>query len=127
MSAESHGIPKISIATPRGIRGKGNNLKNLFRRSWTWMQRPPSSSRRTSRASPVWIRNLGEPLFKDFAFVSPLYVRHKYDGTITNNIAYPLSRCLYGRRVRQPIGGDCGLSSQMARGSFSRAPCGTRM
>jgi hypothetical protein len=43
-----------------------------------------------------------------------LYVRHKYDGTITNNIAYPLTRCLYGRRVRQPIGGDFGFSGDMA-------------
>jgi len=64
--------------------------------------------------TPRWIKNLGEPLFSDFEFVAPLYVRHKYDGTITNNIAYPLTRCLYGRRVRQPIGGDFGFSGELA-------------
>ncbi len=37
------------------------------------------------------------------------------DGTITNTIAYPLTRSLYGRRVRQPIGGDFGFSGEMAR------------
>ena len=47
--------------------------------------------------------------------MAPLYVRHKYDGTITNSIAYPLTRSLYGRRVRQPIGGDFGFSGDLAR------------
>lgn len=115
MDAESHGIPKMSISTPRGIRGKGNNLKNLFRKVLELEARAAVVVEANLKSiSPVWIKNLGEPLFKDFAFVSPLYVRHKYDGTITNNIAYPLTRCLYGRRVRQPIGGDFGFSGTMA-------------
>ena len=122
MNAESHGIPKISIATPRGIRGKGNNLKNLFRKVLEMDAKAAIVVEANIKSiSPVWIKNLGEPLFKDFAFVAPLYVRHKYDGTIANNIAYPLSRCLYGRRVRQPIGGDCGFSAQMA-GIFLKSP-----
>ena len=65
--------------------------------------------------TPKWIRNLGEPLFQDFDYVTPLYVRHKYDGTITNSVVYPLTRALYGRRIRQPIGGDFGFSARMAK------------
>jgi glucosylglycerate synthase len=42
------------------------------------------------------------------------YHRHKYDGTITNCIVYPLTRALYGKRVRQPIGGDFGFSGRLA-------------
>ncbi|MBI3001408.1 MAG: glycosyl transferase family 2, partial [Deltaproteobacteria bacterium] len=38
------------------------------------------------------------------------YSRYKYDGTITNNVVYALTRALYGKRIRQPIGGDFGLS-----------------
>lgn len=122
MNAESHGIPKITIATPRGIRGKGNNLKNLFRKVLDMDAKAAVVIEANLKSiSPVWIKNLGEPLFKDFSFVSPLYVRHKYDGTIANNIAYPLSRCLYGRRMRQPIGGDFGFSCQMA-GIFLKSP-----
>ena len=34
---------------------------------------------------------------------------------ITNNVAYPLTRASYGRRVRQPIGGDYGFSGELAR------------
>ncbi|MCD6289674.1 MAG: glycosyltransferase, partial [Anaerolineae bacterium] len=39
--------------------------------------------------------------------------RHKYDGTITNNICYPMTRMLYGVDVRQPIGGDFGFSGRL--------------
>jgi hypothetical protein len=65
--------------------------------------------------TPLWIRNLGEPLLEQYEFVAPLYIRHKYDSTITNMIAYPLTRALYGRRVRQPIGGDYGISGNLAK------------
>jgi hypothetical protein len=46
--------------------------------------------------------------------VAPLYLRHKFDGTITNSIVYPLTRSLYGREVRQPIGGEFGFSGRLA-------------
>jgi len=45
--------------------------------------------------------------------VTPFYVRHKYDGTITNNICYPMTRMLYGLDIRQPIGGDFGFSAAL--------------
>ena len=48
-------------------------------------------------------------------FVAPYYHRHKYDGTITNSIVYPLTRALYGLRVRQPIGGEFGMSRAPVR------------
>jgi hypothetical protein len=51
----------------------------------------------------------------EFDYVGPYYKRHKYDGTITNSIVYPLTRALYGRRLRQPIGGEFGISGRLAR------------
>jgi hypothetical protein len=42
-------------------------------------------------------------------------MRHKYDGTITNNIVYNLTRALYGKQIRQPIGGDFSFSRDVAR------------
>lgn len=60
--------------------------------------------------TPEWIRLLGEPIYRyNYGFVTPHYLRYKYDGTITNSIAYPLTRALYGQRSRQPIGGDFGV------------------
>ncbi|MDP2689722.1 MAG: hypothetical protein Q8P48_06390 [Deltaproteobacteria bacterium] len=55
------------------------------------------------------------PVVKEgFDFVAPLYTRHRYDGTITNSIIYPVTRALYGKRIRQPIGGDFGFSGRLA-------------
>lgn len=66
--------------------------------------------------TPEWIRLLGEPIYRhNYGFVAPHYFRYKYDGTITNSIAYPLTRALYGQRVRQPIGGDFGVSWALAK------------
>jgi glucosylglycerate synthase len=66
--------------------------------------------------TPEWIELLLKPVIEeDFDYVAPLYHRHKYDGTITNSIIYPLTRTLYGKRVRQPIGGDFGFSGKLAR------------
>jgi len=66
--------------------------------------------------TPEWIELLIEPVLRQgMDFVAPLYSRHKYDGTITNSIVYPMTRALYGRRVRQPIGGDFGFSGALAK------------
>jgi glycosyltransferase involved in cell wall biosynthesis len=108
-------VPKIYLSTPPGVRGKGNNFKNLFRKSCELgAQAVIVVDADLKSITPRWIKNLGEPLFEDFGFVAPLYVRHKCDGTITNNIAYPMTRSVYGRRVRQPIGGDFGFSGELA-------------
>ncbi len=65
--------------------------------------------------TPEWIELLVGPVLKQgFDFVAPLYLRHKYDGTITNSIVYPLTRALYGKEIRQPIGGDFGFSGRLA-------------
>ena len=65
---------------------------------------------------PEWIELLAGPIMKGgYDFVAPLYARYKYDGTITNTVTYPLTRALYGHRIRQPIGGDFGVSGDVVR------------
>jgi glycosyltransferase involved in cell wall biosynthesis len=109
-------VPKIYLSTPPGVKGKGNNFKNLFKKVVDLKAEAVVVVDADLRSiTPQWIKHLGEPLFSDFSYVAPLYVRHKYDGTITNSIAYPLSRALYGRRVRQPIGGDFGFHGSLAQ------------
>lgn len=113
-------VPKAYISTPPEVRGKGNNFRNLFR----------AATELNAKAIAVvdadlesittrWIRYLVEPLLRDHDFVSPIYVRHKYDGTITNHVAYPMLRTLFGKRTRQPIGGDFGFSGRLARAYMS--------
>ncbi|MBL0159898.1 MAG: glycosyl transferase family 2 [Bryobacterales bacterium] len=71
--------------------------------------------------TPEWIDLLIRPvLHAGYDFVAPYYHRHKYDGTITNSIVYPMTRALYGRNVRQPIGGDFGISSALVTRYLSR-------
>jgi len=65
---------------------------------------------------PQWIEHLGQPpIYGTADLVVPYYVRYKYDGIITNNLAYPLTRALYGVHLRQPIGGDYGVSAEFSK------------
>ena len=48
-------------------------------------------------------------------YVTPIYSRNEYDGTITNHITYPLIYALFKANIRQPIGGDFSFSPKMAR------------
>ena len=107
--------PKIYLSTDPGVKGKGNNFRNLFQKVIDLEAKAVVVVDADLKSiTPEWIKHLGEPLFEGFSYVAPLYVRHKYDGTITNGIAYPMTRALYGRRVRQPIGGDFGFSGDLA-------------
>ncbi|MBN2366985.1 MAG: glycosyl transferase [Calditrichaeota bacterium] len=113
-------IPKVYISTPGDVRGKGNNFQNLFKAAVELGAKAVIVVDADLKSiTPSWVRYLGEPLMGRFDYVTPIYVRHKYDGTITNHIAYPLLRTLYGLRVRQPIGGDFGFSGKLARAFLS--------
>ena len=107
-------VPKIYLSTSPGVKGKGNNFKNLFEKIIELdAQAAVVVDADLKSITPEWIKHLGEPLLEGFSYVAPIYVRHKYDGTITNGIAYPMTRALYGSRVRQPIGGDFGFSGDL--------------
>lgn len=56
-----------------------------------------------------------QPVLDGYDFVTPYYWRYKLDGTITNTIAYNLTQALYGMRIRQPIGGDFGVSLPLVK------------
>jgi glycosyltransferase involved in cell wall biosynthesis len=113
-------IPKVYLSTPAGVKGKGNNFLNLFKAAVELQAKAIVVVDADLKSiTPSWIRYLGEPLMGRFDYVTPIYVRHKYDGTITNHIAYPMLRTLYGLRVRQPIGGDFGFSGKLARAFLS--------
>jgi glycosyltransferase involved in cell wall biosynthesis len=64
--------------------------------------------------TPEWIQLLAAPILtKGYDYVAPFYSRHKFDGFITNTIVYPLTRALYGKKIRQPIGGEFGFSRRV--------------
>ncbi|MBN2031868.1 MAG: glycosyltransferase [Deltaproteobacteria bacterium] len=105
------------VSIYRGPGGKGTALRSVFESASRLKVKALAVVDSDLRSiTPDWIQHLLDPvLSKDFQFVAPVYLRHKYDGTITNNIVYNLTRALYGKRIRQPIGGDFALSIDAAR------------
>src|SRR2546427_9624934 len=104
------------IITPyKGMSGKGSAFRTIFevaRRLGVKACAVVDADLRS--ITPEWIELLLRPVLSgSYDFVAPYYYRHKYDGTITNSIVYPLTRALYGKRVRQPIGGDFGMSAAL--------------
>lgn len=99
----------------RGIPGKGSALRMIFEAASFLKAKVCVLCDADIRSiTPEWIKALADPvLHHGHDFVAPIYSRYKYDATITNNIAYNLTRSLFGKRVRQPIGGDFGLSQGM--------------
>ncbi len=60
------------------------------------------------------IAQLVKPIVQEsYDFVLPVYKRGTYSGTITSAIAYPLTRSLFGKRVRQPLAGDFACSIRL--------------
>ncbi len=67
-------------------------------------------------ASPQWICQLLLPLVEsDFDLVAPYYTPRMLQGLLNNSIIYPLTRCLYGKRIRNPFGPDVGVSRKLAQ------------
>jgi hypothetical protein len=113
---------EMLVTKYRGASGKGTAVKAIFEAGKILNIKAGCMLDSDLRSiSPEWIELLIAPvILKEFGFVTPYYSRHKYDGTITNMIAYPLSWALYGRRVRQPIGGDFGFSPELIESLLSK-------
>ncbi|MDA8202884.1 MAG: glycosyl transferase family 2 [Chloroflexi bacterium] len=110
-------LQRISLTYPEvnGVGGKGAALRTLFQIARALeVQALVVVDSDLRSILPEWVELLAGPILKGgFDFVSPLYARHRNDGTITNTVTYPLTRALYGLRIRQPIGGDFGVSGDL--------------
>jgi glucosylglycerate synthase len=100
-------IPTIYI----GASGKGTAIQAIFEAARYLNVKSVALVDSDLRSiTPEWMRLLITPTLTGTDFVAPLYNRSKYDGTITNFLCYPLTTALFGKKVRQPIGGDFGLT-----------------
>jgi len=109
--------PIQRISTPyHGLPGKGSAFRTIFAIVKHLNAKACVVFDSDLRSiTPEWVELLGKPVLEhEFDYISPYYLRHKYDGTITNGIIYPMTRALFGKRVRQPIGGDFGFSGRVA-------------
>ncbi len=65
---------------------------------------------------PSWMDMLIRPLAFGIAdFTTPLYIRGKHDGGITKLLSYPMIATLFGKEIRQPMGGEVGMSLGLAK------------
>src|SRR3984893_5062013 len=63
-----------------------------------------------------WLGLLLQPILDaDFDFVCPAYRRGRLDGMLNTAIVYPMTRALFGRRLRQPTGWEAAISLGLAR------------
>jgi hypothetical protein len=112
-------LSRVSLTYPEvnGSGGKGAALRTIFEMAAALeVQALVVVDSDLRSIGPEWIELLAGPILKGgYDYVAPLYARHKHDGTITNNVTYPLTRALYGLRIRQPIGGDFGVSGDLVR------------
>jgi glucosylglycerate synthase len=109
-------VPKIYITTPPDTPGKGYNFENMFRKAMELgVETLICVDADLLSITPEWIRHFAEPVLAGADFVNPIYSRHKYDGTITNTICFPIVYGLFCRNIRQPIGGDFAMSGRFAR------------
>jgi len=112
-------LQRVSLTYPEvnGSGGKGAALRTIFEMAAALEVDALVVVDSDLRSiAPEWIELLAGPILKGgYDFVAPLYARHKHDGTITNTVTYPLTRALYGLRIRQPIGGDFGVSGDLVR------------
>jgi len=111
-----HPIHRI-VAPYHGMPGKENAFRTFFEATELLKARacvvvdPGLKS-----ITPDWVEPLLKPVYGgDFDYVAPIYARHKFDGSLTHGIVYPLTRALYGKRLRQLIGGDSGFSGKLAK------------
>ncbi len=102
------------VVTEEGPLGKGSAVRTIFK-----IARTRSAAAiglvdgDLTSIRPDWIARLIGPIVDGRDLVVPYYLRHRYDGVITNQIAYPLTNVLFGLGVRQPIGGEYGLSARL--------------
>jgi glucosylglycerate synthase len=69
----------------------------------------------TASLDPAWVANLLRPAYRqDFAFVAPLYSRSKFQGLLARNLLYPMSRAVFGVRIREMYSDEWGFSGRLA-------------
>ncbi|MGB9736410.1 MAG: glucosyl-3-phosphoglycerate synthase [bacterium] len=107
-------VHKLSIPYT-GIPGKGSAVRLIFEKAVEFKAKACVLVDADLRSiTPEWVENLlGPVLYNGYDFVAPYYSRYKYDGTITNMIIYPITTALYGKALRQPIGGDFCISRKL--------------
>jgi hypothetical protein len=67
----------------------------------------------SANIEPDWLSKLLRPIYNDgFDLVTPTYRRHKFEGQLITNLVYPMTRALYGLRIREGYSPEFGFSGR---------------
>lgn len=112
-----------NVTKESGFPGRDETIRNLCRAAQQFQPKACLIFEGQLRSlNPAWIDRLARPIFESGQdYVVPLYQRHRYEGTLVTNLLYPLTRALYGKRLRYPSGGAYGLSGKFARDLHGRS------
>jgi hypothetical protein len=68
----------------------------------------------STQITTEWLTALLRPAYtQEFDLVLPTYNRNKFDGLLLTNLLYPMTRALYGLRIREPYALDFAFSSRL--------------
>jgi glycosyltransferase involved in cell wall biosynthesis len=110
------------VTTYQGIQGKGSAVRAIFEMARELgAQACVVLEADLTSLSPEWIHKLAEPVLNgECQLAVPVYARPLVEGAVTDILAYPLTRVLYGADVRQPMAGDFAISGSLAAEFFER-------
>jgi len=64
---------------------------------------------------PEWLERLVRPIYTDnYDLVSPIYRRQRFEGALMRDLLYPMTRAIYGCRVREPYASELAISGRLA-------------
>lgn len=98
--------PKSSIITYEG--GKGTNVLRFFKYCQeNTIDYAVTIDADVKSMKSNWISKFLKPLLNDnYDYITPIYMRSRYEGSTTNHFAFPLVYAITGKPIRQPIAGD---------------------
>ncbi len=68
----------------------------------------------SANIEPDWLSKLLRPIYREgFDLVTPTYRRHKFEGLLITNLLYPMTRALYGLRIREAYSPEFGFSGRL--------------
>jgi glucosylglycerate synthase len=69
----------------------------------------------TTSVTPSWVANLLRPVYREgLDFVAPLYARSRFQGLLARDLLYPMSRAVFGQRIRELYCDEWGFSGRLA-------------
>ncbi len=109
------GVKRL-VTSYQGIQGKGSAVRAIFEIARALRARVILILEADLQSiTSEWVGKLARPILDGhYQLAIPHYTRPIPDGAMTDLLAYPLTRLLYGADVRQPMGGEYALSAEFA-------------